>query len=118
MQGEPPTEASSAGRGRILKLRHRRMPRRLSAFARRCAPPVSRSFSIRASCGAGCVGSEDPAEIHDCLSIHSDYLPAHPGACVRAIFATSGTLQLIERTHHMAQQKPFLVPVVIVGRYP
>ena len=53
--------------------------------------------SIGANCGAGCVGSEDPHQIHDC-ALHAGRLPTHLGrGSTRVISDSSGNSRSIAR---------------------
>ena len=88
------------------------MRRRRRRFARHCARPASRSVSIRASCGAGTRGTRRSGSRSRLRPIHSDRLASTRRSGRRATFGSSGSSP-IERTHHMAEQKPFLVPVVV-----
>ena len=87
----------------------RRRPRR---FARHCEPPESRSGSTRASCGAGTPGtsrsaSRSRAAPCSCRSSRTPRTIASRGTSV-----SSGSWR-IDRTHLIAADQAFLLPVVI-----
>ena len=75
------------------------MPRRLRGFARRSAPPASRSGSTRASCGAGMPGTgQIRQQIHDCALFLPIISQLERTSGSRATSAGSGNWRSIGRT--------------------
>ncbi len=69
--------------------------------------------SIGANCGAGCVGSEDPHQIHDC-ALFMPVVFQHTRARLEGYFGLEWKLA-VDRSHLMATERLFLVPGVVDG---
>jgi len=77
----------------------------------RCAPQASRSGSTRASSRGRCLGCLDPPPDQELRAVHSYYLAQHRCAR-RRVFRLEWKLA-VDRSHLIAANRPFLVPVVI-----
>jgi len=89
------------------------MPRRRSASARPCAPPGSRCGSTRASWSAGTSGREDP-RADQLVRVVRAVISANTQARLEGYFRLEWKLAA-QRTHTMADEKTFLLPVLIDG---
>ena len=113
MQGEPPTEASTPAGAVFLSYatQDAEAAKRICAALR--AAGIQVFFDQSELRGGDAWDQKIRHEIHDCL-LFIPIISQHTQERLEGYFRHEWNLA-IERTHHMAQQKPFLVPVVVDG---